>query len=120
MHQHTAQRLLWESSRGKRVIAITMNATQSSTSLDAMVTALEGLACFLPKGARVIRSIGNPRIEHPSGGAVTLRTHRQGTRGLTADILYLDEAVHDTLTPEALNEMMPSLATSPHHELIIA
>jgi hypothetical protein len=112
MNRYAAQGITRDAEGGKHVIVITINQRETSAALDELAT------CSAE--AQVTRSRGHERIAYPTGGAVTICSYRQGLRGLSADVLYLDDRVRDTISPEALNEMLPALATSTHHELIIA
>ena len=84
--------------------------------------AFESIAELMPEAARVFRANGDERIEHPSGGSLRFRrlgAWRHNLRGLSADVVVLDDADAD-LDFDLVRELTMCVAGSPHGEVLRA
>ena len=84
--------------------------------------AFERIAALMPDGARMRRANGNERIEHPSGGFLRFRrlgAWRHNLRGLTADVVVLDDPEADR-DLDFIHSLMACVAGSPHGEVLRA
>lgn len=80
------------------------------------------VAALMPDGARIRRANGNERIEHPSGGSLRFRrlgAWRYNLRGLTADVVILDDPEADR-DLNLVHELRMCVALSPHGEVLRA
>lgn len=112
MNRYAAAGIAFDAAQGKRVIVLT------SSSLTAR-EALRAIAACAPEQSIVVRTNGGERIVCPSGGQVKLRPMHHGARGLSADIIYLDEGVDAELRgTDQWDSIRASLAGSPHAEVI--
>lgn len=112
MNRYVAAGITLDALAGKRIIVLT------ATMLASRV-ALEDVATLAPVGATVRRANGMEGVTYPGGGSVTIRSYRQGARGHSADVIYLDEGVDAELRdPAAWDSLRASVATSPHGEII--
>ena len=112
MNRYAAAGIALDIAQGKHVIVLTSSTHASREALDV-------IAPLAPEASRVSRANGAEQITCPSGGRVKLRSVRQGTRGLGADIIYLDEGVDAELrSTDPWDSIRASLVTSPHAEVI--
>lgn len=84
--------------------------------------AFESIAELMPEAARVFRAKGAERIEHPSGGSLRFRrvgAWRHNLRGLTADVVVLDDPEADR-DLDFIHALMACVAGSPHGEVLRA
>ena len=84
--------------------------------------AFEQVAARMPDGARMRRAKGDERIEHPSGGSLRflrVGAWRYNLRGLTADVVVLDDPEADR-DLDLVHELMTCVAGSPHGEVLRA
>lgn len=117
MNRYAAAGINADAIAGKRIIVITRDV---QTSRDA----LEEIAQATPQDVNVVvrRANGAERISYPTtGGEVIIRSYRQGARGVSADVLYLDDAVDPLLrSTDAWASLYASVAASQHAEVIRA
>ncbi|WP_248240576.1 hypothetical protein [Microbacterium kunmingense] len=114
MNRYAAVGINQDAELGKRIIVLTVTTTESRA-------ALEEIAALAPAEASARRANGLESIRYPSGGRVTIRSHRQGTRGHSADVLYLDGGVDAQVRDTAAwDSLRATLAASPHAEIIRA
>ncbi|KTR95356.1 hypothetical protein NS220_06000 [Microbacterium testaceum] len=117
MNRYAAAGINGDALKGKRIIVITRDGKASRE-------ALEQIAQAAPLGVDITvrRANGAERISYPTtGGEVFIRSYRQGARGVSADILYLDDAVDALVrSTDAWTSLYASVATSQHAEVIRA
>lgn len=117
MNRYAAAGINADALAGKRIIVITQDTILSRE-------ALEQIAQAAPLGIdiRIHPANGAESITYPTtGGKVIVRSYRQGARGVSADILYLDDAVDPLVrSTDAWASLYASLATSQHAEVIRA
>ncbi|MBD8477580.1 hypothetical protein [Microbacterium sp. CFBP 8794] len=115
MNRYAAAGINADAFKGKRIIVVTQDTTLSREALDQIAQAAP-----LGVDVTVRRANGAERVSYPTtGGEVIIRSHRQGTRGVSADVLYLDEGV-DALVRDthAWESLCASLNGSQHAEVI--
>lgn len=104
-----------EAIAGKKIIVVTRAVEENSVVLNHLLAAAEATE----HRRRVSRANGLQSIDYDSGGTVRVRSYRQGTRGMMADIVFLDDDVDRMLSvPHGWGDVHASLAASPHHEII--
>lgn len=117
MNRYVAEGINADAITGKRIIVITRDVR---TSRDA----LEEIAHAVPLDVDVVvrRANGAESISYPiTGGEVIIRSYRQGARGVSADVLYLDDAVDPLVrSTDAWTSLYATLAASQHAEIIRA
>ena len=117
MNRYAAAGINADAIAGKRIIVITRDVQTSRE-------ALEEIAQAIPQDVDVVvrRANGAESISYPTtGGEITIRSYRQGARGVSADIVYLDEAVDPLLRgTDAWTSLYANLAASQHAQIIRA
>lgn len=115
MNRYAAAGINADAAQGRRVIVITRDGAALRDALDQLTAAMH-----TDTPTTIRRANGAESINYPdTGGEITIRSYRQGARGITADTLYLDEAV-DPLVRDtnAWTALYASLAASQHPEVI--
>lgn len=114
MNRYVVQGVLTDLAIGRRVLVITENLRESRVMLDQLTS--EAVAAgFAATDLVVRRANGAERVELPrTGGSVHFLSHRQSSRGMSADVIFID----GDPTQEELAELMPVIAASPRGELI--
>ena len=115
MNRFAALGLAVEAASGKSIIVVTRTVGQNRDVLDQLVAVPDASHCI----AEVRRANGEQGIDYFSGGKVRIRSHGQGTRGMSADIIFLDDGVDQLVSvPHGWACLNASLAASPHGELV--
>ncbi len=87
---------------GRRVVIVAHKQEAARHLWDAATEGIEG-------ATRVVRSSGRERVEFESGGSIiAVGVNTRGIRGVTADVLYVDNGVTDA----SLATVMPALSAS--------
>ncbi|PPF39963.1 hypothetical protein [Pseudoclavibacter sp. AY1H1] len=115
MNRFAALGLAVEAASGKSIIVITRTLRQNADVLDQLVAVPDASHCI----AKTRRANGEQSVDYLSGGTVRIRSHGQGTRGMSADIIFLDDGVDQLVSvPHGWACLNASLAASPHAELV--
>lgn len=91
MNRFVAAGLLADAAEGKEIIIATADRRSCREAFTLVEDAALRLAHRFPF-ARVLRSAGSERIFMCSGGWLRFVSGRNSLRGLTADIVYVDDA----------------------------
>lgn len=120
MNRYAASGISADAVQGKRIIVITRDLMTSGEALEQIVQATPTDIDITTR-----RANGAQRISYPTtGGEVIIRSYRQGARGVSADILYLDESVDPLIrgtnawtasTPTSQPPSTPKSSAHNHH-----
>jgi len=117
MNRYAAAGINEDALKGRRIIVITQDTKLSREALKQIAQAVPLDVDVVIRRANGAESINYPTI----GGEVIIRSYRQGARGHSADILYLDDAVDQLVrSTDAWTSLYASVAASQHAEVIRA
>lgn len=118
MNRFAAAGITFDAMAGRRILVVTVNERESTEALNALAQAADAAGCPV----RVIRARGAERIDYLlCRGRVTIRSHRQGGHGLSADTVFLDAGVDAELrSPHDFADFAVIVGASPTGEVIRA
>lgn len=115
MNRYSASGLVADARAGKTVLVITPMTAMIRHAMDEMIKG--PLATVDLDTYRVRRSDGEQGIEFRTGGRILMQSARHSIRGLSADIIYLDDGA-ERLMDDAWRDM--NEVVRPHGEIIRA
>lgn len=95
MNRYAAAGLIHEAMNDKAVIVLSPNASMSVDAMNAVVSALGEVD---PDAYRVRRTNGEQRVEFAWGGRICFGSVRTSLRGISADIVFIDQGADQTLS----------------------
>lgn len=113
MNRYVVAGVLADVEAGRRVLVITENAQESRVLLAQLLDAAEVAGLLVE--ARIRRGSGVESVELPAGGWVRFRSRRQSTRGMSADVVFID----GDASPAVVAELRLVVMASPHRGEVI-
>lgn len=104
MNKYAALGLAGEANDGKLIIVISETVHHAQQAMRDF----EGL---LVEPAHVRRANGDEHVRYPSGGTIHFKSRRQGVRGYSADIVFIDWDV-EVADPNFTHEILPAVAAT--------
>lgn len=105
MNRYAALGMTIDALDGKNIMVLTRTREDKAGVIDE-------LEAFAPEGTRIKRVKDGERITYPNGKHIVIRSHRQGVRGHTPNMVYLDEGVDSELNEQAWSSIHAALQTS--------
>ncbi|WP_193596086.1 hypothetical protein [Microbacterium sp. YJN-G] len=114
MNRYAAAGISIDASAGKRIIVVTPIMGMIRSAMDEIIRSLDGVD---PDSFRVRRANGAERIDFPSGGSIRFHSARSSMRGMSANVVYLDDNADREMT-DAWRDLYA--VTHPNGEIIRA
>lgn len=105
MNRYAALGMTLDALEGNNIMVLTRTREDKAGVIDE-------LEAFAPEGTRIARVRDGERITYPNGKHIVIRSHRQGVRGHSPNVCYLDEGVDPEMTPDQYTEVMACLLTT--------